>query len=762
MKRISYNYLFRLISFSLLIGAIPVIALGIYFYSKSTHIIEKNVRQGNEQILLQTQLRVEQMLKTMDATLIQFMTSTPVQTYFADSYDDFEFNYSANLNEVVAGMNRLYSYELGVLDIYLVDGEKGIVIRSNIRNTIEEDLDKDSIDRYYADQRPAFRLIEPGVPDGNYPTAGKIIIVKKIPTKPKGMLVVKIRSPELAEEVAPDGIVGNLAIVDGAGQLIARSHSAEFLSEPVITDIAKRLADGAGGESRFMIEADGRQYEVGFRHSSYTDWYFFTVSFLEDIQMQSRAFGWVVAFVCLSVIAVVAAAALKGSFSMYTPIRKLRERVLDDPILSTADQPAESEIRDDFQLIESRFNSLVSNRMRMEYQVQVQLTQLKEFFVMKLLLGQVNPRDMEEKLKLYGFPAKWKTAGVMALVIDSLEDTRFREQDRDLLMSAINNMAGELVPASERMSPILMDQYQVTVILSDLEQGEAFDGRIRYLAELIRDKVDQYLGVSVSIGISRSYGQLQNTIRAYGEAKDALQYRRQLGENVILSVDDVKLQASPDVVSSRMIAKHLIDTMKSGNLPESQALFDIFMKELRTSGVSLQEIRLQSCQLVSNMMELIQDLPEFGQWCASHDLIGRISLLSDVDEIERLIRSSAIEPIIGMLENQQSRQLTSLSDQMLAIIHQEFACSLTLEVCAARLNFHPRYLGRVFRKKMGVTFSEYLSQYRLDMSKQWLVHTDMKIADIADKLQYNSPAAFIRYFRKAINMTPGEYRKRYQ
>ncbi|CAG7654260.1 helix-turn-helix domain-containing protein [Paenibacillus allorhizosphaerae] len=41
---------------------------------------------------------------------------------------------------------------------------------------------------------------------------------------------------------------------------------------------------------------------------------------------------------------------------------------------------------------------------------------------------------------------------------------------------------------------------------------------------------------------------------------------------------------------------------------------------------------------------------------------------------------------------------------------------------------------------------DYLSEYRMKMAKKWLVETDMKIAEIVEKLKYNTPANFIRYF----------------
>ncbi|MNL85040.1 Transcriptional activator NphR [compost metagenome] len=57
-----------------------------------------------------------------------------------------------------------------------------------------------------------------------------------------------------------------------------------------------------------------------------------------------------------------------------------------------------------------------------------------------------------------------------------------------------------------------------------------------------------------------------------------------------------------------------------------------------------------------------------------------------------------------------------------------------------------------------MNFADYLAQYRLEVAKRWLKETELTITDIAEKLKYNNPANFIRYFRKMEGMTPGQYR----
>ena len=95
---------------------------------------------------------------------------------------------------------------------------------------------------------------------------------------------------------------------------------------------------------------------------------------------------------------------------------------------------------------------------------------------------------------------------------------------------------------------------------------------------------------------------------------------------------------------------------------------------------------------------------------------------------------------------------------MIHIIQEEFDTDLTLETIAARLHYNPNYLSSIFRKEMNISFSEYLSMYRINKAKEWLVETKMSVKEISERLNYNNSQNFIRSFKKFEGTTPGKYR----
>lgn len=59
----------------------------------------------------------------------------------------------------------------------------------------------------------------------------------------------------------------------------------------------------------------------------------------------------------------------------------------------------------------------------------------------------------------------------------------------------------------------------------------------------------------------------------------------------------------------------------------------------------------------------------------------------------------------------------------------------------------------------GVSFSELITQIRLEQGENLLSHTQMSVADISERLGYKNPETFIRAFYRNYKRTPNQYRK---
>lgn len=93
------------------------------------------------------------------------------------------------------------------------------------------------------------------------------------------------------------------------------------------------------------------------------------------------------------------------------------------------------------------------------------------------------------------------------------------------------------------------------------------------------------------------------------------------------------------------------------------------------------------------------------------------------------------------------------------LIHEFYNTGITLDEIAAKLNITPEYLGTQFHKETGVTFSNYMKNYRISKAKELLVGTSMKLYEIAQRVGYNDSKYFSKVFKDVTGQLPADYRK---
>jgi AraC-like DNA-binding protein len=93
-------------------------------------------------------------------------------------------------------------------------------------------------------------------------------------------------------------------------------------------------------------------------------------------------------------------------------------------------------------------------------------------------------------------------------------------------------------------------------------------------------------------------------------------------------------------------------------------------------------------------------------------------------------------------------------------IRNHFDAPLSLDEMAARCALNASYLSRSFKNKTGTTIFAYLNRIRIEKACLLLKNSDLTITEIAFSVGYNNISFFNRMFKRAMAVTPGEYRRR--
>ncbi len=106
------------------------------------------------------------------------------------------------------------------------------------------------------------------------------------------------------------------------------------------------------------------------------------------------------------------------------------------------------------------------------------------------------------------------------------------------------------------------------------------------------------------------------------------------------------------------------------------------------------------------------------------------------------------------------RHRTSLFDDAIAIVHEEFASELALDDIARRVASSRRQLQRAYAEIGGTTFREHLTGVRMDRAAEMLERRGLTVREVAHRVGYRQPAQFAKAFRRHHGLAPSDYRAR--
>lgn len=109
--------------------------------------------------------------------------------------------------------------------------------------------------------------------------------------------------------------------------------------------------------------------------------------------------------------------------------------------------------------------------------------------------------------------------------------------------------------------------------------------------------------------------------------------------------------------------------------------------------------------------------------------------------------------------HEQQEGKVSPVDKTLDYIHTNYMTCIELSDICNIAGVNRTKLNQDFKNRTGTTVIKYLNNYRIDIAKQSLIHTDLKLEELAEALGYRYSSYFNTQFTKIVGMTPNEYRK---
>ena len=132
---------------------------------------------------------------------------------------------------------------------------------------------------------------------------------------------------------------------------------------------------------------------------------------------------------------------------------------------------------------------------------------------------------------------------------------------------------------------------------------------------------------------------------------------------------------------------------------------------------------------------------------------GPLKMELDHNLLEQLLLRCA-----ACLPRESNRKMDPRVHVARAYIDEHYTADIVLADVAAASNISSSRLSGLFKKETGSSVMAYRNELRLVKAAQLLLHSNLRIADIGDRVGYSEQAFFSRIFRKHLGMSPRQYR----
>ncbi len=114
--------------------------------------------------------------------------------------------------------------------------------------------------------------------------------------------------------------------------------------------------------------------------------------------------------------------------------------------------------------------------------------------------------------------------------------------------------------------------------------------------------------------------------------------------------------------------------------------------------------------------------------------------------------------LIRRVEQSPTRQSdATFVKSVLEYINKHFTENISTRDIASALVYSKEHFCRLFKTYFSISFTDYLSQYRIEKAK--LLLGKYSSSEVAEKCGFSSQSNFSRVFKEAVGISPTEYRK---
>ena len=412
-----------------------------------------------------------------------------------------------------------------------------------------------------------------------------------------------------------------------------------------------------------------------------------------------------------------------------------------------------------------------SNIALLEEHYRTSLPIVREKFLSSLITRKQLHRDISVKAAKYGLKLEGQGYVVSIIAVNHSENadepaekpasySLASSTDLDLKLFSVCNIASEIWTRHE-LGKVFIHQDQVVLFtVSPLADAVPIMEQTQDALKEILQSIERFLRFPVMIGVGTFTRDIGSLKYAYEAATVALDYRRILGNNLIICIDDMENRVHEKLLFDEWKEQNLIRTIKLGTEKELEEVIEGLFDEIARSQAPVHEYQHYLLEMVTAIIKLtkVHDNETDDIFAGGWGILNQYQKLNSVQETKAWFGELCAKVRSRIASRRQHTYKQIVEDAVSYTKSHYHESDLSISKLCSQLHISAGYFSGLFKKELKMTFGAYLLQLRMEAAKELLRTTELKAFEIAEKVGFADPNYFSLSFKKYAGVSAKEYR----
>ncbi|MED4599810.1 response regulator [Paenibacillus validus] len=279
----------------------------------------------------------------------------------------------------------------------------------------------------------------------------------------------------------------------------------------------------------------------------------------------------------------------------------------------------------------------------------------------------------------------------------------------------------------------------------------------------LRSNIHRYTPFTVSIGQSDPFKDLTILPGLRKQLLAYIRFRMVYGGNQVFSSRLTNEMASKDEhthLSPKLkeMANKMTNALGHSTIPGIEEELNAFFRGVATLR-SPSDIQLAIQYIMFNLYKLAMESMDFGYFLPDLDhAIDAIKEETNMIQIKDLVKKIVLQIHHKLLIYEEE----TVQDPIMKAttwIKDNLHKKISVKDISDQVYMNPTYFCEYFKKQTGITILDYVTDVRLEKAKELLLNTDLKIAEISERMSYQDTKYFSRLFKQKWGKLPSEYKR---